>query len=152
MSYLVDTNVLLRLVERSDSLHPVIRTAIRKLRQDGHSLYVTSQNCVEFWNVATRPIERNGLGLTPAGAERLLRLIERVFSVLPDSPEIYLEWRRLVVTLNVSGFQVHDARLVAAMKVNDITHILTFNKADFTPYVREGIVAVDPASVSGLTP
>lgn len=148
MSYLIDTNVLLRLADRSNSLHPVIRTAIRKLRQDGCSLHITSQNCVEFWNVATRPIERNGFGLTPTDANRLLRLIERLFSVLPDSPEIYLEWRRLAFTHSVSGVQVHDARLVAAMKVNGITNILTLNTTDFTRYVGEGIVAVAPQMVS----
>jgi len=33
------------------------------------------------------------------------------------------------------------------MKANGVTHILTFNTADFTRYTSEGIVAVDPASV-----
>jgi len=146
--YLVDTNVLLRLVDRSHSVHPTIRAAIRKLRQNGDSLHITSQNCVEFWNVATRPMQKNGFGLNPANADRLLRLIERLFSLLPDSPAIYSEWRRLVVTHSVSGVQVHDARLVAAMKVNGITNILTFNIADFTRYAGEGIVAVDPAIVN----
>lgn len=53
MIYLVDTNVLLRFVDRSHPLHPVIRAATRQLRGDGHQLQVTSQNCVEFWNVVT---------------------------------------------------------------------------------------------------
>ena len=48
---------------------------------------------------------------------------------------------------SVSGVQVHDARLVAAMKSNDVTHILTFNIADFVRYASEGIVAVDPTTV-----
>jgi hypothetical protein len=62
-------------------------------------------------------------------------------------PEIYAEWRRLVVTFGVSGVQVHDARLVAAMNVNRITHILTLNTADFIRYASEGIVAVNPATL-----
>lgn len=145
--YLVYTNVLLRFVDRSHLLHPAIRSAMGKLRQNGHTLHITSQNCIEFWNVATRPIERNGFGLNPANADRLLRLIERLFSVLPDSPTIYLEWRRLVVTHNVSGVQVHDARLVAAMKVNAITNILTFNTTDFTRYAEEGIEVFNPVRI-----
>ncbi|HAZ44858.1 MAG TPA: PIN domain nuclease [Cyanobacteria bacterium UBA11369] len=149
MIYLVDTNVLLRFVDRSHPLHSPIRVAIRKLRRDGHQLQVTSQNCVEFWNVFTRPIERNGFGLTPANADRLLRLIERLFPVLPDSPAVYQEWRRLVVTFNVSGVKVHDARLVAVMKVNNISRILTLNAADFMRYVSEGIVAIEPGTVDG---
>jgi hypothetical protein len=51
--------------------------------------------------------------------------LERIFSLLPDASTGYEEWRRLVVAFSVSGVQVHDARLVAAMKVNAVTHILT---------------------------
>lgn len=151
MLYLVDTNVLLRFADRSHPLHPLIRTAVRELRQDEHKLQVSSQNCIEFWNVATRPVERNGFGLTPPEAERLLQLIERLFPVLPDSSEIYREWRRLVVVFGVSGVQVHDARLVAAMKVNAISHILTLNVEDFKRYISEGIMAVAPGTVGGAT-
>ncbi|BAU07165.1 MULTISPECIES: type II toxin-antitoxin system VapC family toxin [Fischerella] len=101
----------------------------------------------EFWNVATRPAAKNGLGLTPTYANRLLQIIERLFPLLPDTPAIYSEWRRLVVTYSVSGVQVHDARLVASMKANGVTHILTFNTRDFASYVVEGIVVVDPVTV-----
>ena len=149
MLYLVDTNILLRFADRSHSLHPLIRTAIRKLRQDGHKLQITSQNCVEFWNVATRPVEKNGFGFTPSNADRLLQSIERLFPLLPDSPKVYEEWRRLVVTFAVSGVQVHDARLVAFMKVNTILHILTLNVEDFKRYTSEGIVAVAPGTIDG---
>lgn len=151
MLYLLDTNVLLRFADRSHPLHALIRTAVRELRQDGHKLQVSSQNCIEFWNVTTRPVERNGFGLTPPEAERLLQLIERLFPVLPDSSEIYREWRRLVVVFGVSGVQVHDARLVAAMKVNAISHILTLNVEDFKRYISEGITAVAPGTVGEAT-
>ena len=113
MPYLVDTNILLRFVNRRDPLHATMRTAIRKLRHDSHQLYVAPQNCVEFWNVATRPPDRNGLGLSPMDTDRSLQLIERLFFVLPEQPTVYREWRQLVVQFSVRGVQVHDARLVA---------------------------------------
>ena len=147
MLYLVDTNVLLRFADREHSLHSKVRAAVRTLRAEGHSLRATPQNCVEFWNVATRPIDKNGFGLLPADADRLLRLVERLFPVLPDSPAVYPQWRQLVVLYDVSGVQVHDARLVAAMMVHSVTHILTFNVTDFVRYAALGIVAVDPLAV-----
>jgi len=147
MIYLVDTNILLRIVHRTDPRHLSVRTAVRKLRADGHQLQTTSQNFAEFWNVSTRPANRNGFGLTPLQTEQLLRITERLFPLLPDSPIIYSEWRQLVVKYSVSGVQVHDARLAAAMISHGITHILTFNTADFVRYAPEGIVAVDPAIV-----
>lgn len=149
MIYLVDTNILLRLADRRHSLHPIVRAAVKRLRADGHELQISPQNCMEFWNVATRPAMKNGFGLFPANADQLLRLLERLFPILFDKPELYPEWRRLVVDFEVAGVQVHDARLVAAMKTYGITHILTFNTIDFARYARAGIVAVDPAECSG---
>ena len=78
----------------------------------------------------------------------MLRLIERLFPLLPDAPTLYSEWRRIVVTFKVSGIQVHDARIVAAMKANDVTHVLTFNTKDFTRYASEGIIAVEPTTTN----
>ena len=147
MVYLADTNVLLRFADRTHPVHPIIRAALRKLRTNGHRVCATPQNFVEFWNVATRPTERNGFGVAPANADRLLRLVERLFPLLPDSPAVYTEWRRLVVSFGVSGIQVHDARIVAAMIVHGVTHILTFNTTDFVRYGTRGIVAVDPTTV-----
>ena len=142
--YLLDTNILLRFAQRLHPLHCQVRTTVRQLRLDGHELKITTQNCIEFWNVATRPGSKNGFGLTPIQGERLLRILERLFPLIPDSPAVYPIWRGLVVQYGVSGVQVHDARLVAAMKVNEISYILTFNTTDFTRYVSEGIIPVSP--------
>ena len=147
MVFLADTNVLLRFADRTHPVHPIIRAALRKLRTNGHRVCATPQNFVEFWNVATRPTERNGFGLAPANADRLLRLVERLFPLLPDSPAVYTNWRRLVVSFGVSGIQVHDARIVATMIVHGVTHILTFNTTDFVRYGTRGIVTVDPTTV-----
>jgi predicted nucleic acid-binding protein len=145
--YLVDTNILLRVIHRTDPRHALVRGAARTLRTNGHELQATSQNFTEFWNASTRPTDRNGFGLTPMETERLLRIAERIFPLLPDAPAIYPEWRRLVVAYGVSGIQAYDARLAAAMIVHHVMHILTFNTADFARYAPEGIVAVDPTTI-----
>jgi len=82
------------------------------------------------------------LNLPPAQADRVLARVERLVGRLPDSDEVYAEWRRLVVAYGVSGKETHDARLVAATLVNGIKRILTFDGADFARY-RE-IEAVHP--------
>jgi predicted nucleic acid-binding protein len=117
------------------------------LWSEGHQFVTTPQNCSELWNAATRPMNKNGFGLSISEANSSLRLVERLFPLLPDTPAIYPEWRRLVVQTGVSGVQVHDARLVAAMLVHGVTHILTFNVADFNRYAGEGVVVVDPTTV-----
>lgn len=144
MKYLIDTNVLLRLCDKNSAQHPIIRTAIRSLRQQGHELYTLPQNCTEFWNVATRPQDKNGFGFSVEQTARLLKLIERLFLVIPDIPDIYPQWKKLIFQFKVKGVQVHDARIVAAMKVHKITHILTFNTDDFKRYLNENITTVNP--------
>lgn len=147
MIYLVDTNVLLRFSRHEDPRYQIVQDTVHKLEAEEHQLRTISQNFAEFWNVSTRPTERNGFGRTSFETGQLLQRLERLFRLLPDSPATYPEWKRLVVNYSVLGVQVHDARLVAAMLVHDVTHILTFNTQDFTRYAPEGIVAVDPAAV-----
>jgi predicted nucleic acid-binding protein len=146
MASALDANLLLRFFQRSHPLHPVSRAAVRRLRASGEALYVLPQNVAEFWCVATRPVTaRGGFGLSLAQAQRQVRLMERLFPVLDDTPGIYAEWRRLVVQYGVSGVQVYDARIAACLRVHGVTRLLTFNAADFARYA--GFVAVDPAQV-----
>ena len=93
------------------------------------------------------PLIETVLGLRQRKQIDSCNVQRRLFPLLPDLPTLYAEWRRLVVTYGVSGVQVHDARLVAAILSHGATHILTFNTADFARYAPEGIVAVDPKTV-----
>jgi predicted nucleic acid-binding protein len=91
-------------------------------------------------------VDRNGYGLSPQETDRLARTFEERLRLLPDNLTVHEEWRRLLVTHSVSGVQVHDARLVAAMRVHGVKRILTFNDKDFARY--SAIEAVHPRSVS----
>ena len=144
-SCLVDTNILLRLSRRSDLRHESASGAISRLAAQGANLYFTHQNIAELWNVMTRPIARNGFGLTINDAEKEVQAIEIGMSLLPDNENVYAEWRRIVVQYQVSGVQVHDARLAAAMIVHKIDHLLTMNTSDFDRYDR--ITAISPDGV-----
>jgi predicted nucleic acid-binding protein len=146
MPFLADTNVLLRVVHRGDPDHSLVRAAIRSLRQGGERVCYTPQNLVEFWRVCTRPAAANGFGLSVAETDRRAKIIERLFTLLPDRPEVHTEWRRLVVACDVSGVQVHDARLAAAMRAHGLSRILTLNVADFDRF--PGIVAIHPRDVA----
>ncbi len=145
MIYLIDTNVLLGAVHTEDLRYPIVQAAVVKLWTNGDQLQTASQNFAEFWNVSTRPKDLNGFGQTPLETNPLLQDLERLFPMLPDLSNVYTVWRRLVVQYGVSGKEVHDARLVAAMMTHNVKRILTFNTADFIRYAAEGITAVNPA-------
>jgi predicted nucleic acid-binding protein len=145
-AHLADTNILLRVSQRQDPNYDAIRKGLHALRTAGAALYFTSQNLAEFWNVCTRPATQNGYGLSIAETDRRAALIEATFSLLPDNAQVHTECRRLVVVHSVMGVKVHDARIVAAMLVHGITHVLTLDEHDFVRY--PGITAVHPRTLA----
>jgi predicted nucleic acid-binding protein len=116
MLILLDTNMLLRVVEPGHVQHARALQILRSYRQAGHELCLVPQNHYEFWVVATRPIAQNGLGMTTADAETQLEKLAPLFRLLRDEPAIYEPWRELVSKLRIEGKQAHDARFVAAMQ------------------------------------
>ena len=144
-AYLLDSNILIRWVQRTDADYALVALALDSLSKRGATLCYTSQNLAEFWNACTRPADRNGFGLTPQETDRRARLIESNLQLLPDSLAVHQEWRKLLVSHSVSGVQVHDAGLVAAMRVHSVKRILTFNDRDFARY--SDIEAVHPRTV-----
>jgi predicted nucleic acid-binding protein len=146
MSYLADTNVLLRFVSPCDPNHLLVCDALFFLLNRSEAVCYTSQNLAEFWNVCTRPMStRSGFGLSIEETNWRAQVIERHFIFLPDSEAIHAAWRQLVVDYRVSGVRVHGARLAALMLVYGLTHILTFNTNDFARY--GSIMAVHPSQI-----
>ena len=144
-AYLVDSNILLRWVKPDDRDYPLVVSAIDAILADGGVLCYTSQNVAEFWNTCTRPVDQNGFGLSPQETDRRARAFEDKLQFFPDSVAVHQEWRALLVRHNVSGVQVHDARLAAAMRVHGIKRVLTFNERDFARY--PDIQAVHPRAL-----
>jgi len=143
MSYLVDTNVLLRSVQKSHPMHSDSNRAIALLLSSPGAVSVIPQTLVEFWAVATRPLVNNGLELSIHETSQQLVYFKSIFTLLSDDG-VFEEWERLVAWHRVLGKQVYDARLVAAMRVHNLTHLLTFNTSDFKRFTA--ITAVSPSS------
>ena len=143
---LVDSNILIRWVQPADPDYALVESALTRLVRSGAILCYASQNLGEFWNASTRPLERNGFGLSPAETDRRARQFESRLRLLPDGLAIHEEWRRLLVDYGVSGVQVHDAHLVATMSIHEVNKILTFNTKDFARFA--GIEALHPAAVT----
>ena len=142
---LVDTNLLVRSLQPHHPLYALADGSISTLRSQKKKLYITPQNLIELWTVATRPVEVNGLGMVSSAAQSEIERLERLFTVLPETPELYPAWRQLVIRHQVVGKPAHDARLVAAMQVHGIRSILTFDKGGFSRY--PGIEVLHPADV-----
>ena len=145
MRYLVDTNILLRSCQQDHPMYPIAVGAVETLLEQGENLYTAPQNIVEFWNVCTRPLDKNGLGMKPQEADFEIERFTALLPLISDVPEIHQKWHQLVRNYNVKGVNVHDTRLVAVCMVHRLTHILTFNVRDFKRY--QEITVVHPDTV-----
>lgn len=145
MSFLVDTNVLLRSVQKTHPMSSDAVRAINLLLRNNEAVSVIPQNLIEFWAVATRPRVQNGLGLSVEETARQIAYFKSVFMLLSDTNGIFEEWERLVAQHQVRGKQVYDARLAAAMSTHNITDLLTFNTDDFKRFTA--ITAVNPQTI-----
>jgi predicted nucleic acid-binding protein len=129
--YLLDTNILLRASDPNSSSYSLVTNAVNNIIERGEECLITSQILIEFWVVATRPIEVNGLGWTTEQTKLEINQISTQFSLLPENPHIFTHWLQLVIDHDIKGKRTHDIRLLAVMKSYYITHLLTLNPHDF---------------------
>jgi predicted nucleic acid-binding protein len=130
--YLIDTNVVMRFCNPADIQHQLAQDAVFSLLTQSNQCWLATQIIIEFWVVATRPAQVNGLGWSVKRTRSTIdQLLER-FPLLEESPQIFLNWLHLVTTNRIQGKRTHDVRLIAAMIENGVNHLLTFNPSDFS--------------------
>ena len=130
-SYLLDTNILLRFCDGNSQAQSVTEQAITKLWKQRDIVYITSQNLIEFWSVASRPADVNGLGWTTGKIQSEIAQFQTLFPLLQDTPDVFTHWLELVSTYDIKGKKVHDARIAAVMLAYKIPYLLTYNIKDF---------------------
>jgi predicted nucleic acid-binding protein len=150
MKILLDTNILTRMAEPGHVQHQVALNATDLLGKQGHDLVLAPQNLYEFWVVCTRPLSLNGLGRNADEAAVELAKFRSLFMILDESPLVLPEWEKLVTSLKIVGKNAHDCRLVAAMTIHQVTHLLTFNDQDFRRFTS--ITVLTPDAVVAATP
>lgn len=142
---LLDSNILLRAGKIEGVHFPEVEQALESLSTAKVPLYYTSQMLGEFWNVCTRPLDKNGFGLSVQKADLLARSLEGDYILLAEIPAVHDRWRSLLVEHKVKGVQVHDARIAASMYVNGVSDLLTLNPRDFVRF--PGIRVLRPGEI-----
>ena len=144
--YLIDTNILLRYADTGADQHPLIMQVLETLALRQDEVVIVPQTIYEFWSVATRPADKNGLGWATVKVSMVIDRVTKRFPLLPDIQGVFENWLELVTQHDVKGKQVHDARLVAAMQTHSVKNLLTLNIKDFERYSE--IEAVQPKKVN----
>ncbi|NER95063.1 MAG: type II toxin-antitoxin system VapC family toxin [Symploca sp. SIO1B1] len=129
--YLLDTNIILRASDQTSANYSLVVEAVFNLLNRGDQCFLTPQVLTEFWVVATRPLEANGLGWTPEKTQGEIEQLLSQFTLLPESGDIFTYWLQLVTTYKIKGKRTHDIRILAVMKANNLKYLLTLNPGDF---------------------
>jgi len=131
---LVDTNILLTATDRSRPEHTAARTIFTQAIAAGVHLCITGQIIREYLVVATRPVELNGLGLTPDESIHNIETFKRRMLFLEENELVTSELLSLIRNCKLSGVSIHDANLIALMHVQNIRLIITQNPSDFADF------------------
>lgn len=128
---LLDTNILLRLKEKHAESHQTVKNKIQQFLQIGEKLVLTPQIVYEFYVVATRPLEKNGLGLEVVEVIETIEEFSNLCQLLVEHQDTYQNWLHLMRQYQIKGKRSHDVRLVAFMQAQQIPKLYTLNQQDF---------------------
>jgi len=127
----VDTNVMLAATDTArESYDKAVRFFETGL-EGSERLFSNGQVFREYLVVATRPPDRNGLGLAPHDALANLKRFRQCLSLLEETDAVAIRLADLVAKYDLKGKRIHDANIVATMLENGLRRIRTENVGDF---------------------
>lgn len=130
----LDTNVLLSATDTGRAEFDRARATLDEWPARGITLYTSGQILREYLSVATRPIERNGLGLTQPDAIANIMAFRERLHLLAENDKVADRMLELLTTTKCAGKQVHDANIVATMLTHGVHTLVTLNVDDFTRF------------------
>lgn len=146
MIYLVDSSVCLRTIEITDPLRATTLDHLAEAVRKGDTLIVVAQIVAECWSVLTRPKQNNGFGFQPSEARAEIDKLLNFLQGEPDHQSLFSRLGPYAEKYQVSGRQIHDAKLALTCELLGLDGIVTYNKADFARYTT--IRALEPSELS----
>lgn len=127
----VDTNVWFEATVRDRKLHDNAVAVLEHYPRDGVELLTSGQVIREFFSVATRPSDKNGVGMSPGAAIEAVRRYKLRTTFLPDNLAVSALLEELALKPACRGKQIHDANIAATAIYHGASALLTANPSDF---------------------
>jgi predicted nucleic acid-binding protein len=131
---MVDTNVLLAATDEGRAEHHDALTILNDWPAGDTTLYVSGQILREYLAVATRPADRNGLGLKAPDALGNVAAIRERTTLLAEGVKVTERLLGLLADVECGGRQIHDANVIATMLVHGVGAVVTMNLDDFARF------------------
>ena len=141
---LVDTNVLVHVINRDSPQHETCRALVRAV-QDGRLLCILlPQILLEFYSVVTEAslVEQP---LPPEQALKIINSLQCIFPVMDPGREALDCLAEVIAGKPCVGGSVFDAWLAAQMKQLGVNRVCTYNCDDFRG--MKGIQPVTPEDI-----
>jgi len=132
----IDTNILVHAHQRESDLHIRAEKLIRKLAEAPVPWYVCYHSFIEFYGVVTR----NNLWREPSSPSEAMDQIAAwrespSLRILFDDQSMFNQLSQLVVTANVRGPLIHDARIAACCISCGVSELWTVDR-DFSRFPK----------------
>ena len=138
----LDTNILLAATDTGRDGNQAALRIFDNLPAEGVHLAISGQILREYLVVATRPVDINGLGMTPDQALDNVEAVRSRCVFLDETGESSQILMDMVRDTRISGKRIHDANVAAVMISSGISDLITFNTRDFTGF--RGVRAISP--------
>jgi predicted nucleic acid-binding protein len=138
---IVDANVLAYGINVDAPQYTASRALLDAARDPSTTLYVTSKILCEFYSVITNPRRVAEV----SSASKAFQIVSDVralpgLHVLPIPGRAVWAWMELLQRHPVTGADIFDLQIVAAMKANDVGRIYTYNIIDFAVFPELAVV------------
>ncbi len=137
---MLDTNVLIAATDEGRTEHRDALTVVNDWAAGHTELCTSGQILREYLTVATRPADKNGLGLNLRDALGNVSAIRERTTLLTEDTKVADRLLGLLADVECRGKQVHDANVVATMLVHGVRAVVTLNAEDFARF--EGHVSL----------
>lgn len=129
----IDTNVLVYANLAQSPLNSLAVQRLAALNTQGIDLWISRQALREYLSAMTRPGDLTGtIRIESLVAD--VRYFANRFHMAEDSPDVTTHLLNLMEQIPIGGRQVHDANIVATMRVHSIGRLLTHNTDDFARF------------------
>ena len=131
---LLDTNIFIHGNQASSPHYVTITERLIEFADNNEELAICPQVLYEFYVVATRSPNKNGLGISNGDALVEIDKFMGVYTFIEDPVNLFTTWFQLMKQYHSAGKAEHDGRLVAFMQAQAIDQIYTMNPGDFNRY------------------
>jgi len=101
-------------------------------QRSGLHFGISGQIIREYMAVATRPVEANGLGLSPNDTIHNADEFRKWLLFFAETEAVSNKLRLLTINYRLSGARIHDANVAATMLAHGLSKIVTENSGDFS--------------------